>query len=212
MRPTRNRYRLLLGFTARYISGEKDAPKYLNSAESGVYSKTNSIFGIDVAIRQAAKEDRFYAVEGAPDVMRLQIIGVNNVIASLGAAWTKEQFEQIKKYATRICFLPDADPAKRGEDYGTGIAAVMKKGLLAMKCGFSVSVKEVPLGADNSKNDPDSYCTDMDTFKRLDEEDFVLWYARYIFKKDSTPEEKSTSLKDICDMLSLIKDETKGTM
>ena len=212
MIPIRDRYRRIIGFTARDISGEKDAPKYLNSAESGVYSKTNSIFGIDVAIRQAAKEDRFYAVEGAPDVMRLQIIGVNNVIASLGAAWTKEQFEQIKKYATRICFLPDADPAKRGEDYGTGIAAVMKNGLLAMKCGFSVSVKEVPLGADNSKNDPDSYCTDMDTFKRLDEEDFVLWYARYIFKKDSTTEEKSTAINDICDMLALIKDETKETM
>ena len=212
MIPIRDRYRRVIGFTARDISGETDSPKYLNSAESDIYSKTNSIFGIDVAIRQAAKEDRFYCVEGAPDVMRLQLIGVNNTIASLGAAWTKEQFEQLKKYATRICFLPDADPIKRDEPYGTGIAAVMKNGLLAMKCGFSVSVKEIPLGEGNSKNDPDSYCKDIALFRHLDEVDFIIWYASYIFKSTVTTDEKSDAINRICSMVALIKDDVKETM
>ena len=212
MIPIRDRYRRVIGFTARDISGVKEAPKYLNSAESDIYSKSNSIFGIDVAIRQAAKEDRFYCVEGAPDVMRMQLIGVNNTIASLGAAWTKEQFEQLKKYATRICFLPDADPPKRDESYGTGIAAVMKNGLLAMQNGFSVSVKEIPLGADNSKNDPDSYCTDIAKFKHLEEEDFIIWYAKYIFQTTVTTDDKSAAINRICSMLALIKDDVKDTL
>lgn len=212
MIPIRDRYRHVIGFTARDITGVDGTPKYMNSAESEVYSKTNSIFGIDVAIRQAAKEDKFYCVEGAPDVMRLQHLFINNTIASLGAAWTKVQFESIKKYATKLCFLPDADPPKRDEPYGTGIKSVMKNGLLAMECGFSVSVKEIPLKADGSKNDPDSYCTDKPKFDLLEEEDFIVWYARYIFQDTQTTEEKSTAINTICRMVAMVKDEVKESM
>lgn len=110
MIPIRDRFRNIIGWTARDMSEVDGTPKYLNSCESDLYHKGSSIFGIDNAIRQAAKEEKFYCVEGAPDVMRLQSIGVNNTIASLGSAWTKGQFEQLKRYATTLCFLPDADP------------------------------------------------------------------------------------------------------
>ena len=63
--PIRDRFRRIIGFTARDMSGEKVA-KYINSAENEIYHKRDSIFGIDTAIRQAAKEDKFYLVEGAP--------------------------------------------------------------------------------------------------------------------------------------------------
>lgn len=212
MIPIRDRYSRIIGFTARDLSGIKESPKYLNSANSEIYSKSSSIFGIDVAIRQAAKEDKFYCVEGAPDVMRLQRIHINNAIASLGAAWTESQFEQLKKYATKLCFLPDADPPKKNEEYGTGIAAVMKNGQLAMKCGFAVSVKELPLGEAQAKNDPDSYCTDKLKFDSLEEEDFITWYARYIFKTAVTTEDKSTAISTICHMVAMLRDEIKESM
>ena len=63
--PIRDRFRRIIGFTARDMSGEKVA-KYINSAENEIYHKRDSIFGIDTAIRQAAKEDKFYLVEGRP--------------------------------------------------------------------------------------------------------------------------------------------------
>lgn len=210
--PIRDRYRRIIGFTARDITGVEDVPKYLNSSESEIYSKSHSLFGIDVAIRQATKEDKFYCVEGAPDVMRLQNIYVNNAIASLGSAWTREQFEQLKKYATRLCFLPDADPPKRDEDYGTGIKSVMKNGLLAMECGFSVSVKEIPLADNGTKNDPDSYCTDKPRFDLLEEEDFIIWYAGKTLKDGQTTEEKSTAINTICRMVAIVKDDVKESM
>lgn len=88
MIPIRDRYRRVIGFTARDMSEDKKVAKYLNPIESDIYHKKDSIFGIDIAIRQAAKEDKFYLVEGGPDAMQLQRIRVNNTVASLGGDWT----------------------------------------------------------------------------------------------------------------------------
>lgn len=210
--PIRDRYRHIIGFTARDISGAEGAPKYLNSSESDIYLKNKSLFGIDLAIKQIIKDGKVFCVEGAPDVMRLQKIGANNTVASLGTAWTETQFELLKKYTTSICFIPDADPPKQGEAYGTGIKAVMKNGLLAMKNGFSVSVKEIPLTEDHSKNDPDSYCKNKIILESIDEEDFIIWYARYILKGTCTTEETSTAINNICNLVAIVKDDVKESM
>lgn len=214
MIPIRDRFRRVIGFTARDMSGAKDTAKYLNSIESDVYHKKDSIFGIDLAIRQAAKESKFYLVEGGPDVMQLQRIRVNNTIAPLGGDWTELQLDQLKKYATKVCFLPDADPPKtdKGEKLGAGTRNVMRNGLLAMKAGFGVTVKEIPLGEAQSKNDPDSYCTSIQKFQELEEVDFIPWYARYLFADVNTTEDRSNAINTICDMVAMVKDEVKESM
>lgn len=214
MIPIRDRFRRVIGFTARDMSGAKDTAKYLNSTESDIYHKKDSIFGIDLAIRQAAKEQKFYLVEGGPDVMQLQRIRVNNAIAPLGGDWTPGQMEQLKKYATKVCFLPDADPPKtdKGEKLGAGTRNVMRNGLLAMKAGLAVTVKEIPLGEAQSKNDPDSYCTSLQKFQELEEEDFIPWYAGYIFSDVNTTEERGNAINEICSMVAMVKDELKEDM
>lgn len=214
MIPIRDRFRRVIGFTARDMSGAKDTAKYLNSIESDVYHKKDSIFGIDLAIRQAAKESKFYLVEGGPDVMQLQRIRVNNTIAPLGGDWTLGQLEQLKKYATKVCFLPDADPPKtdKGEKLGAGTRNVMRNGLLAMKAGFGVTVKEIPLGEAQSKNDPDSYCTSIQKFQELEEIDFIPWYAKYLFADVNTTEEKGNVINEIASMVTMVKDELKESM
>ena len=81
MIPIRSRSNRIIGYTARYIGNDShDIPKYINSTSSILYSKETTIFGIDTAIRAAVKDDKFYLVEGAPDVLRLQSIGTNNTI------------------------------------------------------------------------------------------------------------------------------------
>lgn len=214
MIPIRDRFRRVIGFTARDMSGAKDTAKYLNSIESDIYHKKDSIFGIDLAIRQAAKESKFYLVEGGPDVMQLQRIRVNNTIAPLGGDWTEPQLEQLKKYATKVCFLPDADPPKtdKGEKLGAGTRNVMRNGLLAMKAGFGVTVKEIPPGEAQSKNDPDSYCTSIQKFQELEEVDFIPWYAKYLFADINTTEDRSNAINTICDMVAMVKDEVKESM
>ena len=113
-----------------------------------LYQKSNSIFGIEQAWPAAAKEGRFYLVEGAPDVLRLQSIGIDNAVASLGSDWTSQQLDLLKRYATTLCFLPDADRHNISEHYGTGIKKVMMTGRNAMAAGFKVVVREIHLGAD----------------------------------------------------------------
>ena len=213
MIPIRDRFRNIIGWTARDMGDAEGSPKYLNSCESEIYHKTHSVFGIDNAIRQAAKEEKFYCVEGAPDVLRLQSLGVNNTVASLGSAWTKEQFMQLKKYASTLCFLPDADVVPVGQQYGTGIASVIKSGVLAMECGLSVSVRQLPNGEGNTKNDPDSYCTDMVKFKSLEEEDFIVWYAKMnLSDKNITTENKSSIVTEVAKMVALVNDAVKEEM
>lgn len=212
MIPIRDKFRRVIGFTARDISGDEKAPKYLNSSTSDLYSKEHSIFGIDIAQREAVKVDLFYLVEGAPDVLRMQSIGMNNTVASLGAEWTESQLRQMKKMVTNLCFLPDADPVPSGKQYGAGTASVMKNGLKAMQCGFNVTVREIPLGEGNQKNDPDSFCTNKSKFSSLKEEDFITWYARYTFMDKTTTEEVSAAIAELCRMVAIVDDEVKQDM
>ena len=129
MIPIRDKFSRVIGFTARNLG--EDGPKYLNSSASAIYDKENSIFGINLALKQGIKEETFYLVEGAPDVLRLQSIGVENAVAPLGSAWTKAQLQQLKKSVSSLCFIPDIDVPPAGEPYGTGIKSVLKHGALA---------------------------------------------------------------------------------
>ena len=76
--PIKDRYQHIIGFTARVMDDSQ--PKYLNSKESLIYSKRNTVFGLDVAWRAAGKTGQMYLVEGAPDCMRLHSIGVQNAV------------------------------------------------------------------------------------------------------------------------------------
>ncbi len=210
--PIRDRFRRIVGFTARDMTGAEGVAKYMNPPENDIYHKRSSVFGIDVAARQAAREGKFYLVEGAPDVMQLQRIRVNNAVAPLGGAWTREQLEQLKRYAQKVCFLPDADPPKPEERLGAGTRGVLKNGELAMQCGLAVSVREIPPGEAASKQDPDSYCTSRQKFDALQEEDFIAWFARYVFLEVRTTEERGEAVNRVCALLALVHDDMKEGM
>jgi DNA primase len=94
MIPIRDRYSNIEGFTARALD-DKAERKYINSSDSILYNKSESIFGIDAAVKAARQEEKLYLVEGGPDVVKLQSLGIHNTIASLGAGWTKEQFQML---------------------------------------------------------------------------------------------------------------------
>ena len=212
MIPIRDRFGRIIGYTARYIGDKEETAKYLNSVSSLLYSKENTIFGIHVALRAATRENKFYLVEGAPDVLRLHLIGVNNTIASLGSEWTEKQLTQLKRFSRNLCFLPDADPAKDGELYGTGIKAVIKNAIKAFEMGFNITVKEIPLADGNKKNDPDSYCTSKAILDKLEEEDFILWYAKKLDVKNASQEQKSQMVMTISSLVAKIEDEVKQSM
>ena len=208
--PIRDKNSKVIGFTARCM-GDK-TPKYLNSADSVLFHKSQVLFGINDAWKQATMVDKMFLVEGAPDCMRLHSIGVENTVAALGSAWSKDHFVQIKKYASKVCFLPDDDPPKRGEHFGHGVQVVFEAGKLAMECGLSVSIKEIPYIENAHKQDPDTFYQNMNVFRSVEEVDFILWRAQKAFRFAQTTEEQRVVVREIAYLLTLIDDPTGVSM
>ncbi|MBQ8453267.1 MAG: DNA primase [Prevotella sp.] len=198
--PIRDKYGRVISFTARTMDEHKEkGQKYINGAESFMFSKSQVLFGLDVAQREGARQELFYVVEGGPDVIKMQEIGVTNTIAALGTAFTKEQLQLLKRYRCQLCFIPDQD--------APGIEAVKRNGRLAMEAGFRVSVKEIPPTEDGKKQDADSYFQRKVQVEELKSEDFVIWLARHIYNDDQTDTAKSDSIREICDTLILESDQ-----
>ena len=205
-----DRFGHVIGFTARCMDDQQ--PKYLNSSESDIFHKSYVLFGIEDAWKTAAKQDKMFLVEGAPDCMRLQSIGIHNTVAALGSAWNDSHFSTIKRVTNKVCFLPDADPPKKGETHGHGVQVVMEAGTNAMEYGLTVSVKEIPDTEENIKQDPDSFFKNTNIFNATEEVDFILWMADKLFPHTTTTEEQREAIKEIAYLLSLIDDETGVSM
>lgn len=205
-----DRFGHVIGFTARCMDDQQ--PKYLNSSESDIFHKSYVLFGIEDAWKTAAKQDKVFLVEGAPDCMRLQSIGIHNTVAALGSAWNDSHFSTIKRVTNKVCFLPDADPPKKGETHGHGVQVVMEAGTQAMEYGLTVSVKEIPDTEENIKQDPDSFFKNTNIFNATEEVDFILWMADKLFPHTTTTEEQREAIKEIAYLLSLIDDETGVSM
>ena len=198
MIPQRDRYGRILTFTARAINPEATI-KYINGRESLIYKKSTSVFGIDVAMKAARQSGKVYLVEGAPDVMRLQSLGIANVVATLGGHWTKDQLSNFSSFGCSLCFIPDSDIPKHNERFGPGDKFVFENGRLAIEMGFQVSVREIPRA--DIKQDADSYITSLEIWNDLTEKDFILWYTEKNYDPDTSNDEQLKVINDVCDML-----------
>ena len=208
MIPQRDRYGRILTFTARSIDSQSYI-KYLNGKDCLIYKKNQTIFGIDVALKAARQAGKVYLVEGAPDVMRLQSIGIGNAIATLGGTWSETQLNEFSKFGCSICFIPDNDVPKDGSKFGVGDQFVFKNGKTALEMGFNVSVRELPTA--EHKQDPDSYLTDLSKWETLEEKDFILWYAQKHFETNPSNEDKISIINDVCSLLVLVTSDVQQT-
>ena len=202
--PIRDRWSRIIGFTARALDDEYTA-KYLNSDTSDIFDKGTVLFGIDIARKEIIRQGKAFLVEGGPDVLKLQMLGILNTVGALGGAWRKEHFDELKKMKASVCFLPDADPPK-ADGSQPGTAFVIKNGRLAMECGLDVKVREIPLGEDGSKQDPDSYIQSAGDIDLLKEEPFVIWAARKTYNKDADIKVQAKVINDICSLV-ILEDE-----
>jgi len=207
--PIRSRSNKIIGFTSRQLPGNDFGGKYINSPNSDCYNKSESVFGIEAAARSAVEKGVIYLVEGAPDVMRLQSIGVDNSVAALGGSWTDSQLEQLKKYRVKLCFIPDADPPKPGEAYGAGVRFVMDNARKAIDHGFTVTVKEI-VTDDGEKSDPDSFINSPSVLASIEEKDFIPWYFKKVSRNATTVEAQDQVLHNVAALLAKV--ESKATV
>ncbi len=131
-----------VGFGGRLLGpGE---PKYLNSAESRVFSKARLLYGLHMAKHSIRRDDRVMIVEGYFDVVRLVSAGFDWVVAPLGTALTEDQAALVRRYTKHAYLLYDSDRA--------GLKATFRAGDELLRHEFAVQVVTLPEG-----EDPDSF-------------------------------------------------------
>ena len=78
--------------------------------------------------------------------------------------------------------------------------------------GFNITVKEIPLGKGDTKNDPDSFCRSKAILEDLEEEDFIIWYAKKLSVENGSQEQKSQMVMTISTLVAKIEDDVKQSM
>ena len=131
-----------VGFGGRAMGD--DTPKYLNSSESKVFKKRETLYGLNWAKNAMRRSSRAIVVEGYLDAIRVALSGVEEVIAPLGTALTEEQAQLLVRYANEIFLLYDSDEA--------GQKATFRSGLELLRNKAAVRVVSLPEG-----EDPDTF-------------------------------------------------------
>ena len=108
----------VIAFTGRTLAtDEKSGPKYLNSPETPIYSKSRVLFNLDLAKEWIKKFDYAILVEGQMDCISVFAAGFQNVIASSGTAFTELQAKLLGRFSKNVVvnFDPDTAGAKATE-------------------------------------------------------------------------------------------------
>lgn len=116
--PITNETGRVIAFTGRTLSSdEKAGPKYLNSPETAIYSKSRVLFNLDQAKEAIRKLDYAILVEGQMDCISVFAAGFHNVIASSGTAFTEIQARLLGRFSKNVVvnFDPDTAGAKATE-------------------------------------------------------------------------------------------------
>jgi DNA primase len=107
--PIENTSGRIVGFGGGAI--DEAMPKYLNSTESAIYKKSQSIYGIQIANSEMRQRDLVLVVEGYFDLLTLHQSGFRNAVAPLGTALTQDQVRIMKRYSRNFVILFDPDEA-----------------------------------------------------------------------------------------------------
>jgi len=100
-----------IAFAGRKLDSDDDGPKYLNVAETPLFNKSGTLYGIHEAQRPIIEAKTAVIVEGYTDVIACHQAGVKNVIATMGTSLTADHAKALGRYAERVVLIFDADEA-----------------------------------------------------------------------------------------------------
>ncbi|CAN5381270.1 DNA primase [soil metagenome] len=130
----------VVGFTARILVEDKDAPKYINTPSTPLYDKSRHVFGLDLAKAAIRKEKFVVLAEGNLDVIMSHQAGVKQVVATAGTALTEQHLKALSRLTGDIRLSFDADMA--------GLNATERAIPIASKTKVSLSIVTIPSGKD----------------------------------------------------------------
>lgn len=130
----------IVGFTARLLTDDKDAPKYINTPSTPLYDKSRHVYGLHLAKASIRQEKYVVLAEGNLDVIMSHQAGIKHVVATAGTALTEQHLKGLSRFTgdIRLCF--DADAA--------GMNATERAIPIASKTKVSLSIVTIPNGKD----------------------------------------------------------------
>jgi DNA primase len=142
MFPIHNAKGSVIGFGGRVLSSQ-DNPKYLNSPETPLFSKSKELYGLYHCRKFSRKIDSILVVEGYMDVIALHQHGITNVVATLGTATTPAHLQVLSRSAETIVFCFDGDKAGRDAAW-----KALKTSLPSITSGLVIKFLILPQGED----------------------------------------------------------------
>ena len=144
----------VIAFGARVL--DNSLPKYLNSPETPVYSKSKNLFGLNVSKDAIREADCAVIVEGYFDLIMPYQQGICNIVASCGTALTNQQIRLLKRYSQNVIMVYDSDTA--------GQLATIRSLDLLIEEDLNVRIAPLPKGYD-----PDGFTRKfgVDGFRQL---------------------------------------------
>lgn len=130
----------VIGFTARLLEDEPNAPKYINTPQTVLYDKGRHVFGLHLAKEAIRKSGFVVMVEGNLDVIASHQAGVVQVVATAGTALTEMHLKTISRFTGDVRLSFDQDAA--------GIAATERAIPIASKVRVGLSIVSIPSGKD----------------------------------------------------------------
>lgn len=188
----------VVAFGGRALGDEQ--PKYLNTSETLVFKKGEMLFNLDKAHLDIRQKEYAIIVEGYMDAISLYALGVTNVAASLGTAFTANQAKLLMRYAKKFYFCYDSDEA--------GQNATIRALAIAANLGAEIFVISIPDG-----KDPDEFIRKhgKDAFDELIKNALTLFDFRlqYVLKRRNyhTLNGKIQALQEMLPVLLGVKNE-----
>ena len=159
--PIRDKFAHTIAFSCRIYNGETDSAKYINSPESVIFKKNQSLYNIDKAQSFILKRKRVILHEGQLDVIASYKSGLGEAVCSMGTALTENQIKILHEQTENIVICYDGDSA--------GINAMMKAiKLIRNEKGINLSLVRLP---DNL--DPDEYV------KKFGSEEYLNYFNNH---------------------------------
>ncbi len=144
--PISNESGKIVAFGCRALGD--DQPKYLNSPETPIYSKSNVLYHMDRAKEGIRRQDFAVLVEGYMDAIAVARAGISNVVASCGTSLAEPQIKLLGRFTRRVVVNYDPDAA--------GQTATERSLVLLLEQDFEVRVLALP-AVGNKKADPDLF-------------------------------------------------------
>lgn len=142
--PIRDKRKRIIGFGGRVL--DDSMPKYLNSPETAVFSKSKELYGLSELLDKDSKPKRIVIVEGYMDVLALAQFGISYSVAALGTATSKSHLDLLFRFTSELVFCFDGDAAGRKAAW-----RAVQEAFPSLKDGRQIRVLLLPEG-----QDPDS--------------------------------------------------------